>query len=413
MLAVMPVLKNKSDIIIIGAGLVGTSLAVSVQNQGLQIKILEHYLPTNAALLLQKDMRPITLSYASYQILRTLGVWEILQPESCPIFTVHVSCQGALGTLCFRSSELMVPALGYVVPFYKLQHTLYQQAASQSNVEIIPITKILAINCGDTPSVNYMTAEGEKNLQASLLVAADGTQSPARQLLNIPIEEKGENVIALVASMELTNSHDQIAYERFTSQGILAILPIFKKNQCYLVWSLSKQLADKVSQWSDERFQDEIQKIFKNRLGEIKSLKLVKQFSSQLLVAKEQIRPGFVLLGNAAHTLYPIAAQGFNLGLRDVAALSELVVFAYQQHNSLKEISLLQEYVKWRKKDQDLILWVTKNISQWLSLQLPLANRVLGLGLLTVGLLPPIKHQLAKLLLGLSGRLPKLVRGEL
>ena len=408
----MPVFKNKSDLIIIGAGLVGTSLAVSIQNQGLQVKILEHYLP-NTNLLLQSDMRPITLSYASYQILRTLGVWEDIQSESCPIFTVHVSGQGALGTLRFQSSELRIPALGYVVPFCKLQHTLYQQAASQRNVEIIPITKILAVHCGDMPSIDYMTVEGEKNLQASLLVAADGAQSIARQLLNIPIEEKNGNEVALIALMELTKSHNQIAYERFTSQGILAVLPIFKKNQCYLVWSLSKPLADKVSQWSDKKFQDKIQEIFKNRLGEIKSLKLVKQFPSQFLVAKEQIRPGFVLLGNAAHTLYPIAAQGFNLGLRDAAALSELVISTYQQYNSLNAISLLQEYVKWRKKDQDQIIWITENVFQWVSLQLPLANRVRGLGLLTVGLLPPIKHQLAKRLLGLAGRLPKLVRGKL
>ncbi|WP_100623399.1 2-octaprenyl-6-methoxyphenyl hydroxylase [Candidatus Coxiella mudrowiae] len=408
----MPVSKNKSGLIIIGAGLVGTSLAVSMQNHGLKIKILEHYLP-EATLALQKDMRPITLSYASYQILQTLGVWEDLAVESCPISTVQVSDQGALGTLRFRSSELGVPALGYVVPFYKLQHVLYQRAASQKNVEIIPITKILAIHCGGVASVNCLAVEGEKDLQTNLLVAADGTQSTARRLLNIPTEEKNENEVALIASMELAKPHNQTAYERFTPQGTLAILPLFNQSQCYLVWSLSKQLADKVSEWSDEEFQSKVQKIFKNRLGEIKSLKRGKQFPLQLLIAKEQIRPGFVLLGNAAHTLYPIAAQGFNLGLRDVAALSELVVSAYQKHKLLGEINLLQEYIKWRKEDQDRIIGLTRNISQWFGLQLPLANRVRGLGLLATELLPPIKNQLAKRLLGLAGRLPKLVRGEL
>ncbi|MBT8506534.1 2-octaprenyl-6-methoxyphenyl hydroxylase [Coxiella-like endosymbiont of Rhipicephalus sanguineus] len=358
-------------------------------------------------------MRPITLSYASYQILQTLGVWEDLAAESCPISTVQVSDQGALGTLRFRSSELRVPALGYVVPFYKLQHVLYQRAASQKNVEIIPITKILAIHCGGVASVNCLAVEGEKDLQTNLLVAADGTQSTARRLLNIPTEEKNENEVALIASMELAKPHNQTAYERFTPQGTLAILPLFNQSQCCLVWSLSKQLAEKVSEWSDEEFQSKVQKIFKNRLGEIKSLKRGKQFPLQLLIAKEQIRPGFVLLGNAAHTLYPIAAQGFNLGLRDVAALSELVVSAYQKHKLLGEINLLQEYIKWRKEDQDRIIGLTRNISQWFGLQLPLVNRVRGLGLLATELLPPIKNQLAKRLLGLAGRLPKLVRGEL
>lgn len=406
----MPVLKNKLDLIIIGAGLIGTSLAVSMQNHGLRIKILEHNLP-NINLPLQKDMRPITLSYASYQILRTLGIWKSLDSESCPIFTVHVSDQGALGTLCFRSSELGISALGYVVPFYKLQKTLYQKAASQNNVEIIPITEILAIHCNDDmSSVNYMTVEGEKDIQASLLVAADGTQSTARRLLNIPIEEKNANEVALVASMELIKPHNQVAYERFTPQGTLAVLPLFEQNQCRLVWSLSKQLADKVSQYSDTEFQDKIQKIFKNRLGDIKSLKRSKQFPLQLLIAKEQIRPSFVLLGNAAHTLYPIAAQGFNLGLRDAAALSELIVSTYQRHDPSIKIDILQEYIKWRKKDQDRIIRVTRNISQWFDLRLPLVNRVRGLGLLITELLPPIKNQLAKRFLGLSGRLPKSIR---
>ena len=408
----MPVSKNKSDLIIIGAGLMGTSLAVSMQNHGLQIKILEYYLP-DATLPLQQDIRPITLSYVSYQILRTLGVWEDLAPESCPISTVHVSDQGALGSVRFRASELQVPALGYVVPFDKLQHILYQRAAFQKNVEIIPITNILAIHCGDVSSVNYLTLEGEKDLQTSLLVAADGTESPARRLLNIPIEEENENEVALIASMDLAKPHNQTAYERFTPQGTLAVLPLFNQNQCRLVWSLSKRLADKVNQWSDEEFQDKVQKIFKNRLGEIKSLKRDRQFPLQFLIAKEQIRPGFVLLGNAAHTLYPVAAQGFNLGLRDVAALNELVVFAYQKHNSLGEISLLREYIKWRQEDQKRIIELTRNISQWFGLQLPLANRVRGLGLLATELLPSIKNQLAKRFLGLAGRLPKLVRDKL
>ena len=409
----MIVSKNKSDLVIIGAGLLGTSLAVSMQNHGLRIKILEHHLPNVTFPLKEKDIRPIALSYASYQILRTLGVWEDLASESCPISTVQVSDQGALGTVRFRASELQVSALGYVVPFYKLQYALYQRAASQKNVEIIPITNVLAIRCGNVVSVNYLTMEGEKNLQTSLLVAADGTESTARRLLNIPIKEKNENGVALIASMDLVKPHHQTAYVRFTPQGTLSVLPLFNQNQCRLVWSLPRKLADKVGQWTDEEFQCIVQEIFRNRLGEIKSLKRDSQFPLQLLISKEQIRPGFVLLGNAAHTLYPIAAQGFNLGLRDVAALNELVVSAYQRHNALGEMNLLQEYVKWRKKDQKQMIRLTRNISQWICLPLPLANRVRGLGLLAIELLPPIKNQLAKRFLGLTGRLSKLVRGDL
>lgn len=404
---------KKPNIIVIGAGLVGTSLAVALQNQGLRIAILEHYLPLqNSRLHVPKDTRPITLSLGSYQILHTLGVWQELADEACPVSIVHVSEQGVLGAIRFRADELRVPALGYVIPFLKLQKILYQRAAAQENVDIISINQIKSIQCNDGNAiVHYITVDGEKKLGADLLVGADGTQSTVRRFLNIAVEEENKNETALVALLELEKPHHFTAYERFTSQGTLAILPLFHRHCCRLVWTMPKIKADEIEQWADKQFQEAVQKIFGHYLGDIKLAIRGKRYPLQLLLTKQQILPHFILIGNAAHTLYPLTAQGLNLGFRDVAVLSEVLTTAHREKKSLGDIHLLQNYERWCKTDQNLAIGLARGISSLFGLQLPLANRLRGFGLLAMELLFPIKKHLAKSTMGLAGRLPKLVRG--
>ncbi|QTS83612.1 2-octaprenyl-6-methoxyphenyl hydroxylase [Coxiella endosymbiont of Amblyomma nuttalli] len=406
------VYMQKPDIVIIGAGLVGMSLTVALQNQGIRIAVLEHHLP-QATLLTQKDTRPITLSLGSHQILQTLDVWDDLADEACPISIVHVSEQGVLGAVHFRADELRVPTLGYVVPFFRLQKILYQRIVSQKDVEIISINQIQHIQCSnENVVVRYLTVHGEQELQANLLVGADGTKSTVRQSLNIPVKEENKNEIALVALLKLERSHRFTAYERFTSQGTLAILPLLDHYYCRLVWTMSKIKGDEITQWTDEKFRGVIQTIFGHFLGHIKSaIRGKKRYPLQLLLTKQQTRPHCVLIGNAAHTLYPFVAQGFNLGLRDVAVLSEMLTTARREKKSLGDAYLLQSYERWRKTDQNWIAGLARGISEWFGLQLPLINRLRGLALLTTELLFPLKKHLAKSIMGLSGRLPKLVRG--
>ena len=405
------VVVRQTDILIVGAGLIGTSLAVALQGQGIRIKILEHHLPSTT-LATSVDAKPLTLSYGSYQILRTLDIWDDVSNEACPITTVHVSSQGALGGLRFRASEFNVPTLGYVIPFLKLQHTFYQRTALQKDTEIVLITAIEDIECDKRQvTVTFSTINGQQKLQADLLVAADGTHSTARRLLKIPVKGENRSEVALIVSLELEKLHNHTAYERFTSQGTLGILPLFQKNQCQLVWSLSKTKANEVEKWSDDQLCDAVQRIFKSYIGNIKSIKRGQRYPLQMLMAKEEVRPHVVLLGNAAHTLYPIVAQGFNLGLRDAAVLSEVLINAHQQLKSLGDISYLQDYHRQRKSDHIHTAGLTRSISQWFDVQVPLARQIRGFGLLTMGLFSPLKKRLAERLMGLSGSLPKLVRG--
>ncbi len=398
------------DIVIVGGGLVGASIAVALQRLSCRIAILETHLPSLTSVC--TDTRPLSLAYGSQIILQTLGVWEQLAEISSPITTIHVSEQHKLGSICFRAQEEQVPALGYVVPFHSLQTILYQQAARQEGVEFIAIQNLTSINQNaQQTTVTCQTIHGEKTLRASLLIAADGTHSTTRKLLNIQSKTKNFGEIALTARIQFTKPHENTAYERFTDQGTIAILPLKHPYQSQLVKTLSSELAEQVQSWSDQFLAETIQTSFGDRLGPLQILERGQQYPLQLTLAEEQIRPGVVLLGNAAHTIYPLAAQGFNLALRDVACLAEELVAASGKKQSLGDLQVLKRYWQWRSSDQRSVNYLTSGAVQLFALQLPLVSILRSVGLLATDLLPPLKHKLAKRLMGLAGRLPKLALG--
>ncbi len=400
-----------SDIIILGAGLIGTSQAVALKNQGFRIHVLEHHLP-EVTTQAKKDTRPLALSYASVVILQQLGVWDGFAEKACPIRAVHVSDHGALGSLRFRADEMRVPALGYVVPFSDLQEALYRSAAAQEGVEFVPIQEITAINCEATgATVKVNTVHGAREFRASLLIAADGTKSTARHMMNIATEEKDYHEVALTGLITLNEKHEGTAFERFTKEGTLALLPLPSHNQYRLVWTLPKSHADEISAGTDEALLKKIQYYFRGYVNDMRSLERESQYPLKTVVSAEQIRPGFVLLGNAAHTLYPVAAQGFNLGLRDVAVLSEVLADAEKHVKRLGDLSVLQQYLEWRVNDQKRVSQLTQGITHVFGLHLPLMRRIRGMGLLATELFSPLKKRLARQMMGVAGRVPRLARG--
>jgi 2-octaprenyl-6-methoxyphenol hydroxylase len=397
------------DIIIMGAGLVGTSLAAALKNTHFRIAILETHLPELIAG--GGDARPLSLAYGSHKILDTLGLWSELGKSAEPIQAVHVSEKNRFGALHFRATEEKVPALGYVVSFDRLQDLLYQQAAQSDAVTFIPIQKLMRVQyiSGKT-KVSAATIHGEKTFEAELLVAADGAHSPTRELLGIAAQEQLGGM-ALTLSVELTRPHQSIAYERFTEQGVIAVLPLKNSLRCRVVWTIGRDFAETVAQWSDVELAQYLQAAMHDRLGEWKILERGRVFPLEMVLAREQIRPGAVLLGNSAHTIYPLAAQGFNLGLRDVAALAETLIEARKNYQALGDETVLKQYLNWRMQDQRWISGLTDGASQFFDLQIPGLGALRGAGLFAADLFPPVKHRLAKRLLGLSGKLPKLARG--
>ncbi len=404
--------KSIPDLTIIGAGLVGTSLALALLQAGLSLQILEHHIPETVSNTRPPDTRPITLSYGSHQILKTLGLWSALAPHATPVHTVHVSHEKSLGRLQFEAADYQLPALGYVIPFHQLQKILYQRLMQKARVSYIPIQTIEAItNEQDSLALGISTANGRERFSTPLLIASDGSQSTVRRLLNIPVRIYPMDQVAIALRLNLETPHQCIAYERFTDQGTLALLPGHPSHHYQAIWSMSQNDANTIKTESDTHLIESIRLSIGNRLPPIVGLQRGHSYPLHMKIAKKSIVPHAVLLGNAAHTLYPIAAQGFNLGLRNAAILAEILVTAAQKKQNLGDIHVLQAYQDWHQPHQNSIIGMTQAATTLFHRSWPGSRTLRGLGLLATDLCTPLKRRLAKSMLGLSGRVPKLALG--
>lgn len=389
------------DITIIGAGLVGKSLALALSPLGFEIALLESHLENSRANPSQD--RPLSLSYASVEILRSIGIWPSLAETAVPIHEVHVSEQGRFGRMQFSAEEMQVPALGQVVSFSKLQDILFTKISEASNIELVEVTKLNSISQhADKIIVNY---SNDAKISARLLLGADGTQSDTRNLLRIPITEKSSDSVALIGHIVAQDEHHFRAYERFTDMGTMALLPLFSKNHFRFVWTLSRGQAETLN---PESMRAAFEKSFYNRI-EIKDFVFESQFPLKTLLAKEMVKGRGAILGNAAHTFHPIAAQGFNLSLWEVAVLVDLISECQFHNNPLTE-KILQDFENAVSPNQNRVVDLTQNISTLF--ELPFLGSFRGLGMMTTEFLSPIKKRLARQLMGISGKVPKLVLSD-
>ena len=396
----------QQTILIVGAGLIGTSFALSVKDHNVAIHIVENHLPTITTPS-SENARPISLSYGSVQILKAIGVWDALDTLACPILSVHVSEQGRFGSTRFRATEEKVPALGYVVPYSALQAALYHHAANQPNITISSIETIDAIHTHDDHITLVITQQNHsKSLQADLLVAADGTNSTCRHLLHIDSTEKNDGDIARIFQLTLSAPHDHTAYERFTPHGVLAVLPLHDKNRAQLVWTIASSVSEKIQDWDDTAILSFLQNAFENRIA-ITHAKKITQFPLNTTLAEKQIAKRAVLLGNAAHTIYPVAAQGFNLGLHDIGVLSDVITEALHRHKPIGDETILKKYETEIASHQKIIFGITDQLTSLFAL--PFIGSLRGLGLLSMDLLSPLKKNLAKRTMGIT-RLPNVLR---
>ncbi|PIZ04747.1 MAG: 2-octaprenyl-6-methoxyphenyl hydroxylase [Gammaproteobacteria bacterium CG_4_10_14_0_8_um_filter_38_16] len=401
--------KIKNKIIIAGAGLVGTSFALCMANEFVSIELLETHLPE---LFTQSTTpsRPLSLSFGSYRILNAIGVWDKLEKFACPILSVHVSEKNRLGFTHFSAQEEKVPALGFVVPFAKLQSALYEKINSHPHITITPIQSVETIKQDDQgANITIQTLAEKKEIHADLFIAADGTHSHCRDLLKIAHTKKDHADVAQIYQLTLSQHHHHTAYERFTQWGVLAVLPLFEKNCAQLVWTITPRIAKKINAWTEKDILFFLQDVFDGRLCIIDAKKLT-QFPLQTIIAEKQITQSALLIGNAAHTIYPVAAQGFNLALHDIAILCDTLNEALKNNEKLGSSVYLKKYETTAAKHQQAIFKITH---QWVSLfELPFISHARGLGLLATNLIAPIKNKLAKRTMGIAEKLPRFLRGH-
>ncbi len=398
------------DILIIGGGLVGASLACALGNQDLRIGVVEA-VPFGADSQPSYDDRAIALAQGTRRIFAAMGVWEAMQAEVSPIHTIHVSDRGRFGFTRLERQQEGVEALGYVAPSRVMGAALAPRVAALSNVELLCPARLasLAIDAEGARAVLKLES-GEREVSAKLVVAADGTRSAIREQFDLPVTEWEYGQTAVITNVTPQLAHAQVAYERFTDSGPLAMLPM-TEGRCSVVWTLLEEQARQVMALDDADFLVGLQERFGYRLGRLEKVGVRHAYPLRMVRAEEAVQPRLALIGNAAHTLHPIAGQGFNLGLRDVAVLAEVLVDGQRAGMDIGDMALLEQYASWRRGDHRRVIGFTDGLARLFVNPLPLLGLVRDAGMVAMDLLPAAKHQFGRLTMGRAGRLPRLARG--
>jgi 2-octaprenyl-6-methoxyphenol hydroxylase len=403
------------DVAIIGGGMVGATLAVALAPLNLRVALIEA-IPHNAAAQPSFDERTTALSNGSRRILEAIGVWPALDAVATPIAKIHVSDQGRFGFARIDAREQGLKAMGYVLPNRALGSALWSRLSSQE-IKVFCPAELSGLTANDAAVKIEITEAGAKiAIDAKLIVAADGAQSVVRSAFGVAAEVRDYGQTAVITTVLPQRFHDNVAYERFTPEGPLALLPL-DGGRCTLVLTLAKDAAQSALAWSDQEFLAEVQRRFGFRLGRFLKVGRRVPYPLSLTQSDRTSAPRCVIIGNAAQGLHPVAGMGFNLGLRDVASLAELIAenargdADARKHADPGNAQLLHEYDAWRRADRGGVIAFTDGLVRMFSNPLSLVARVRNLGLLAFDLLPPAKSALSRLSTGGGGRVPKLARG--
>lgn len=388
------------NLAIIGGGLVGASLALALQEtarqRGWRIALIEPFAPGNAYQP-SYDARSTALSYGSRLIYERLDLWQAIAQRAEPILQIHVSDRGRFGATRLQAIEEGVPALGYVVENAWIGHCLWQALDPQVVQWHCPaeVTAMRQIEAGYRLQLN----DGS-SLDCQLAVLADGGRSGLREQLGIAVNQTPYGQSAIIANVSPLEAHRGQAFERFTDDGPMAMLPL-DGNRCALVWTRDSRDAERLMGLSERAFLDELQQAFGYRLGALRQVGTRHLYPLALVEAQEQVRPNLVVLGNAAHSLHPIAGQGYNLSLRDTQALAEVLS---DSQAALGDYATLQRYLQRQQLDQQLTVGFSDRVTRLFSTAQPLLATGRNLGLLGLDLLPPAKRWFARQAMGMGTR---------
>jgi 2-octaprenyl-6-methoxyphenol hydroxylase len=398
------------DLLIVGSGMVGASLAIALAGRGLRLGIIEAYEP-GADSQPSYDDRGIALAYGTQRIFEALGLWPAIAERAEPIREIHVSDRGHFGATRLRASDEGVPALGQVVTARELGRVLIERVTGDAGIDVIaPATVVDFADDGSRVSVTLDRNGVTDLLSCRLLVAADGGNSSIRERLAVPVVRLEYGQSAVVTNVTPRHAHANVAYERFTDTGPVALLPM-SEGRCAVVWTVRDEQVDEVLALDDAAFLAALQQRFGHRLGRFERVGRRAAWPLQLLRARESVRGRIAIIGNAAHTLHPIAGQGFNLGIRDVAALAEVVDEAHRDGIDIGDAAVLQRYEQWRSSEQRNVAMATDGLARLFSNPLGAVRIARNLGLVAMECLPLAKRPLARGAMGLLGRQPKLARG--
>ena len=403
------------DIAIVGAGLVGAALAASLSGSGLSLVLIDSQ--TEASL--QKNLsaassvndfepRVSALTVASQCLLKDVGAWEKMNQSQIQAYQ-KMKVWDELGTASieFDSAELYQDSLGCILENQLIVSALHSVLANQKNLTTYLGSKLTSIQLVENEAEQHLiTLDSGQQIQCKLLVAADGANSKVRQWASMPTREWDYQHEAIVATIKTAKQHQKTAWQRFSDKGPLAFLPLADANDtqqfCSIVWSQETAQAKHLMALSETDFLTELSKAIEFNLGELEAVSTRYSIPLRQRHAKTYVKPGIVLLGDAAHTIHPLAGQGVNLGFKDVKALSDILIDADKQNLEVNNMVLLRRYQRQRQGDNLLMMGAMEGFKRLFEQPDPIVRWLRNTGMGWVNKQNFLKNQIAKHAMGLA-----------
>jgi 2-octaprenyl-6-methoxyphenol hydroxylase len=395
-------------VLVIGGGMVGLTLASALAGAGLEVIVVDRARPesmTDAAF----DGRTSAIAYGTQRMLAGLGLWPRLADAAQAILEIRVSDHGSWLFLHYDHRDMGPRPVGYIVENRDIRRALLAHLATLPAARVIAPARVVAVD-RDGPGVEARLEDG-RVITAALAVAADGRGSLTRRAAGIRVAGWSYPQTGIVCTIAHERPHNGIAHEHFMPAGPFAVLPM-TGDRSSLVWTERTALAPAMLALDDDDFIAEIARRFGDSLGRLEVVGRRWSYPLSLMHAERYVARRLALIGDAAHVIHPIAGQGLNLGLRDVASLAEVVVDAHRLGLDIAQAPVLERYERWRRFDNLVVIAATDGLNRLFSNSLPPVRLARDLGLAAVNRLAPLKRFFMRYAMGLVGDLPRLLRGE-
>ncbi|MCU0516271.1 MAG: FAD-dependent hydroxylase [Oscillatoria sp. Prado101] len=394
------------DVAIVGAGIAGATLAAALKNSGLKVTLIEAQ--TQAAAASKQQVYAVSL--LSSRIFQGIGVWDKILPKIATFTQIRLSDADCAGVVQFQPADLGTDALGYVGEHRAIQPALQEFLSECPNITWLCPAEVASVDCQPDAVEIQVKLDGEtRKVRSRLIVAADGARSPVRQAAGIRTRGWKYWQSCITTRIKPEKPHNNIAYERFWPSGPFAILPL-PDNRCNIVWTAPHEEAKALFELDDEQFLAELTRRYGTQMGRLELEGKRLMFQVQLMQSERYVLPRLALIGDAAHCCHPVGGQGLNLGIRDAAALAQVLGDAHRQGLDIGSVPVLAGYERWRKLENLTILGFTDFLDRLFSNSwLPLvAIRRLGLWVLrNIG---PVRVFALRLMTGMQGRTPQLAK---
>lgn len=399
---------NYYDIVIVGAGMAGATLAASLIDSGLNVAVLEGAAPQDVRADDPMDLRVSAITRASQQIFTAIQAWSgMVARRVSPFREMHVWDAGSDGIIHFDSADVGEDTLGHIIENRVVQIALWERLQQANNIALLSPAACMGLKRAH-PRVEVQLADGS-SVSAALVVGADGAQSRVRHFAAIPTHGWEYDQHAVVATVQPEYPHCETAWQRFLPSGPLAFLPLHD-GRCSIVWSTTPVQATHLSMLDEQEFCGELAEAFDHKLGRILASGERVVFPLRLQHTEHYVAPNLALIGDAAHVIHPLAGQGVNLGILDAATLSEVLLEAHRAGKRIGELAVLRRYERWRKGDNIMMMAAMEGFKRLFGSEDRILRWLRGTGLALTDRAGPVKNLIIRHAVGRGIDLPRIAR---